>query len=157
MLSSQPAGPSLSLHFRFHPAAVQYRHRCLALPATSYSSMQDRRVAFRRGVTDHWVSDDVGLVVDDDGGGDPIRWRKPSCLGRSTCSPRPGVNLARRCITQMAKRPPCKIQAPQVPYFDFRTVVPLKRSIKSSAVRAFLKSLLMDFWRFLKSVIRASP
>ena len=143
MLSSQ-AGPSLSLHFRFHPAAVQYRHRCLALPATSYSSMQDRTVAFRRGVTDHWVSDDV---VDDDGGGDPMRWRKPSCLGRSTCSPRPGVNLARRCITQMAKRPPCKIQAPQVPYFDFRAVVPLK---------IFLKSLLIGFWRFLKSVIRPS-
>ena len=150
MLSSQ-AGPSLSLHFRFHPAAVQYRHRCLALPATSYSSMQDRTVAFRRGVTDHWVSDDV---VDDDGGGDPIRWRKPSCLGRSTCSPRPGVNLARRCITQMAKRPPCKIQPPRVPYFDFGTVVPLKKSIKSSAV--FLKSLLVDFWIFLKSVIRPS-
>ena len=150
MLSSQ-AGPSLSLHFRFHPAAVQYRHRCLALPATSYSSMQDRTVAFRRGVTDHWVSDDVGLVVDDDGGGDPIRWRKPSCLGRSTCSPRPGVNLTSRCITQMAKRPPCKIQAPQVPYL---TLGPLKRSIKSSAVKVFLKSLLMDFWRFLKSVIR---
>ena len=72
MLSSQPAGPSLSLHFRFHPAAVQYRHRCLALPATSYSSMQDRTVAFRRGVTDHWVSDDVRLVVDDDGGGNSI-------------------------------------------------------------------------------------
>ena len=146
MLSSQP-GPSLSLHFRFHPAAVQYRHRCLALPATSYSSMQDRTVAFRRGVTDHWVSDDVGPVVDDDVGGDPIRWRKPSCLGRSTCSPRPGVNLASRCITQMAKRPPCKIQAPQVPYFDFRAVVPLK---------IFLKSLLIGFWRFLKSVIRPS-
>ena len=144
MLSSQ-AGPSLSLHFRFHPAAVQYRHRCLALPATSYSSMQDRTVAFRRGVTDHWVSDDVGPVVDDDGGGDPIPQRKPSCLGRSTCSPRPGVNLASRCITQMAKRPPCKIQAPQVPYFDFRAVVPLK---------IFLKSLLIGFWRFLKSVIR---
>ena len=152
MLSSQ-AGPSLSLHFRFHPAAVQYRHRCLALPATSYSSMQDRTVAFRRGVTDHWVSDDVGPVVDDDVGGDPIRWRKPSCLGRSTCSPRPGVNLASRCITQMAKRPPCKIQAPQVPYL---TLGPLKRSIKSSAVKVFLKSLLMDFWRFLKSVIRPS-
>ena len=150
MLSSQ-AGPSLSLHFRFHPAAVQYRHRCLALPATSYSSMQDRTVAFRRGVTDHWVSDDV---VDDDGGGDPIRWRKPSCLGRSTCSPRPGVNLASRCITQMAKRPPCKIQPPRVPYFDFGTVVPLKKSFKSSAV--FLKSLLVDFWIFLKSVIRPS-
>ena len=153
MLSSQ-AGPSLSLHFRFHPAAVQYRHRCLALPATSYSSMQDRAVAFRRGVTDHWVSDEVGLVVDDGGGGDPIRWRKPSCLGRSTCSPRPGVNLASRCITQMAKRPPCKIQPPRVPYFDFGTVVPLKKSIKSSAV--FLKSLLVDFWIFLKSVIRPS-
>ena len=150
MLSSQ-AGPSLSLHFRFHPAAVQYRHRCLALPATSYSSMQDRTVAFRRGVSDHWVSDDV---VDDDGGGDPIRWRKPSCLGRSTCSPRPGVNLASRCITQMAKRPPCKIQPPRVPYFDFGTVVPLKKSFKSSAV--FLKSLLVDFWIFLKSVIRPS-
>ena len=150
MLSSQ-AGPSLSLHFRFHPAAVQYRHRCLALPATSYSSMQDRTVAFRRGVTDHWVFDDV---VDDDGGGDPIRWRKPSRLGRSTCSPRPGVNLTRRCITQMAKRPPCKIQPPRVPYFDFGTVVPLKKSIKSSAV--FLKSLLVDFWIFLKSVIRPS-
>ena len=142
MLSSQ-AGPSLSLHFRFHPAAVQYRHRCLALPATSYSSMQDRTVAFRRGVSDHWVSDDV---VDDDGGGDHIRWRKPSCLGRSTCSPRPGVNLASRCITQMAKRPPCKIQPPRVPYFDFGTVVPLKKSIKSSAV--FLKSLLVDFGYF---------
>ena len=43
-----------------------------------------------------------------------------------------------------------------VPYFDFWTVVPLKRSIKSSAVKVFLKSLLMDFWIFLKSVIRPS-